>query len=288
MITNHSGISGSRTAYMLAAGIKEKHKLLAVVPTGQAAARLADDLVFYMPDLNVIVLPEEEDVHVLYEARDRGALVKRIQALTALTGSTPDADPETGAGMTAVIAPVSAAIKLTESPERFARSIINISVGKRMDPHDLRKQLSEAGYQAAPVTESPGEYTSRGGILDVYTPAMESAVRIEFFDDEIDSIRTFDVETQRSIDSLNEVVIVPAAEFIPNNEEKEKALDAVMKEYDRRIRNIRKGHAHPPVQTEQMLTDAETTAQLSSSGRYCHTSAQVQSRTEHEESLPLP
>jgi len=49
MITNHSGISGSRTAYMLTAGIKEKHKLLAVVPSGQAAARLADDLVFYMP-----------------------------------------------------------------------------------------------------------------------------------------------------------------------------------------------------------------------------------------------
>ena len=247
MITNHSGISGSRTAYMLTAGIKEKHKLLAVVPSGQAAARLADDLVFYMPSLNVIVLPEEEDVHVLYEARDRRSLVKRIQALTALTGSSPDADPETGAGMTAVIAPVSAALKLTESPERFNRSVIRIAVGKRVDPHDLRRHLSEAGYQASAVTESPGEYTSRGGILDVYSPAMDSAVRIEFFDDEIDSIRTFDVETQRSIDSLNEVVIVPAAEFIPNNEEKEKALSAVMKEYDRMIRRFRKEHAHPDV-----------------------------------------
>ena len=247
MITNHSGISGSRTAYMLTAGIKEKHKLLAVVPSGQAAARLADDLVFYMPSLNVIVLPEEEDVHVLYEARDRGALVKRIQALTALTGRTPDADPETGAGMTAVIAPVSAAIKLTESPERFARSVIRISVGTRVDPHDLRKQLSEAGYQAAAVTESPGEYTSRGGILDVFSPAMETAVRIEFFDDEIDSIRTFDTETQRSLETLSEAVIVPAAEFIPNNEEKEKALAAVMKEYDRMIRRYRKEHTHPDV-----------------------------------------
>ena len=233
MITNHSGISGSRTAYMLAEGIKEKHKLLAVVPSGQAAARLADDLVFYMPELNVIVLPEEEDVHVLYEARDRSALVKRIQALAALAGSSPDGDPETGAGMTAVVAPVSAALKLTESPERFSRSIIRAAVGKRVDPLELRKHLSEAGYMAAAVTESPGEFTSRGGILDVFSPAMETAVRIEFFDDEIDSIRTFDVETQRSIDTLNEIVIVPAAEFIPNNEEKEKALAAVMKEYDR-------------------------------------------------------
>ena len=197
MITNHSGISGSRTAYLLAEKIREKKKLLAVVSSGQAAARLADDLVFYMPLLNVIVLPEEEDVHVLYEARDRRSLVKRIQALTALTGSSPDADPETGAGMTAVIAPVSAALKLTESPERFRRSVISVKVGKRVDPHDLRKQLSEAGYQASAVTESPGEYTSRGGILDVYSPAMDSAVRIEFFDDEVDSIRTFDVETQR-------------------------------------------------------------------------------------------
>ena len=245
MIINHSGISGSRTAYMLTAGIKEKHKLLAVVPSGQAAARLADDLVFYMPELNVIVLPEEEDVQVLYEARDRGALVKRIQALTALTGSAPDPDPETGAGMTAVIAPVSAALKLTECPDRFTRSVIKIKVGGRMDPHDLRKKLSESGYQAAAVTESPGEYTSRGGILDVYSPAMDTALRIEFFDDEVDSIRTFDVESQRSIDQLSEAVLVPAAEFIPDNEEKEKALAAVMKEYDRMIRRFRKEHARP-------------------------------------------
>ena len=107
MIINHSGISGSRTAYLLAARIKEEKKnLLAVVSSGQAAARLADDLVFYMPGLNIIALPEEEDVQVLYEARDRGALVKRIQALAALSVvPAGDADPETGRGMTAVIAP---------------------------------------------------------------------------------------------------------------------------------------------------------------------------------------
>ena len=248
MIIEHSGISGSRTAYMLAAKIREKKKLLAVVSSGQAAARLADDLVFYMPALEPIVLPEEEDVRVLYEARDSSSLVARIKALTALsTNPAAGHDTETGAGLIAVIAPVSAAMKLTESPERFRSSFISLRTGNRKDPHELRQALSDAGYKAADVTESPGEYTSRGGILDIFAPAMDSPVRIEFFDDEIDSIRTFDTETQRSTGSLSEVTIAPASEFIPDSREKEKALAAVMKEYDRMVRRFRKEHAHPDV-----------------------------------------
>ena len=248
MIIDHTGVSGSRLAYMLAANIREHKKLLAVVSTGQAAARLAGDLVFYLPSLNVIVLPEEEDVQILYEARDRGALVKRIQALSALSSKEPAVcDPDTGEGMTAVIAAVSSAMKLTESPQRFKRSVISLKTGARTDPHDLRRMLTGAGYTASPVTESPGEFTSRGGILDVFTPSMDEPVRIEFFDDEIDSIRTYDRETQRSTGNINSVIIVPAAEFIPDNNEKEKALAAVMKEYDRMIRRYKKEHVHPDV-----------------------------------------
>ena len=248
MIIDYSGISGSRTAYLLTGKIREKKKLLAVVSSGQAAARLADDLVFYMPELEIITLPEEEDVRVLYEVRDRGSLVTRIKALAVLTSeAADDSDPETGRGLTAVIAPVSAALKLTESPARFRASVIRLKTGDRRDPHELRKVLSDAGYKAAEVTESAGEYTSRGGILDVFSPAMDDPVRIEFFDDEIDSIRTFDRESQRSTAALDEVTIAPASEFIPDNREKEKALAAVMKEYDRMISRYRKEHVHPDV-----------------------------------------
>ncbi|MBQ1328988.1 MAG: transcription-repair coupling factor [Mogibacterium sp.] len=248
MIIDHSGISGSRTAYLLAEKIREKKKLLAVVSSGQAAARLADDLVFYMPELDPIVLSEEEDVRVLYEVRDRGSLVTRIKALTALSSKpTDEADTETGKGLTAVIAPVSAALKLTESPVRFRSTFTTLKTGERKDPQQLRRTLSDAGYKASDVTESPGEYTSRGGILDIFSPSMDAPVRIEFFDDEVDSIRTYDRETQRSTGVLNEVTIVPASEFIPDNKEKEKALAAVMKEYDRMVRRYKKEHAHPDV-----------------------------------------
>ena len=248
MIRIHTGISGSRTAYMIARCLREEKKVLTVVPSGQEASRLADDLVFYLPEIEPVVLPEEEDVQILYEARDRSGMITRIRAMTSLLGDLPpDADPETGKGLTAVIAPVSSAVRPTADPGRLLASVIRISTGDRIDPHVLRQRLAGAGYRAAAVTESPGEFTSRGGILDVFTPSMDDPVRIEFFDDEVDSIRTFDSTTQRSSGSLMHVTIVPAAEFIPDNREKEKALESIMKEYDRMIRRFRKEHAHPDV-----------------------------------------
>ena len=249
MIRIHTGISGSRAAYMLSRCLREERKMLAVVSSGQEASRLADDLVFYLPGLEPVILPEEEDMQILYEARDRSSLGLRIRAMNALLAGAPaDADTETGRGLVMVIAPASSAVKATAPPDRFLSSVMKIRTGERTDPHELRRRLSDAGYRAAAVTESPGEFTSRGGILDVFTPSMDEAVRIEFFDDEIDSIRTFDSETQRSTGSLREVTIVPAAEFMPTNEEKERALAAVMKEYDRIVRRYRKEHAHPDVE----------------------------------------
>ncbi len=248
MISNYTGISGSRAAYVLASALKEHGKLLAVVSTGQAAARLADDLVFCMPESKVIVLPEEEASQVLYEARDRGTLVKRIEALSALASkSSADIDAETGRGMIAVIAPVSAAVKHTESPDRFRGSVISLSAGGRIAPGDLKSELVKGGYAQTAVTESAGEFTSRGGILDVFSPASEYPFRIEFFDDEIDSIRTYDPGTQRSLENIRDITLAPAVEFIPDNAEKEKALAAVIKEYDRMIKGYIKEHAHPDV-----------------------------------------
>ena len=248
MTSNYTGISGSRAAYVLASTLKEHGKLFAVVSSGQAAARLADDLVFCMPELKVIVLPEDEDTQILYEARDRGVLIKRIEALAALATPCPkDADKESGHGMTAVIAPVSAAVKHTESPKRFRESVISLSTGDRIDPRDLKDGLVKGGYTQSAVTESAGEFTSRGGILDVFSPTSEYPCRIEFFDDEIDSIRTYDPGTQRSLENVSEITLAPAVEFIPDNAEKEKALVSVMKEYDRMIKGYLKEHAHPDV-----------------------------------------
>ena len=235
MIRNYTGVSGSRTAYLLSRKLREENKLLAVVSGAQAAASLAGDLVFCVPEAEVIVLPESEDVQILYEARDRAALIERIKALQVLSEPADMSKPPV-----AVIAPVSSAVKFTADPKNFGANITRIKTGERIDPSMLRDILVSAGYKASAVTESEGEFTSRGGILDVYPPASNRPVRIEFFDDEIESIREFDSESQRSFAVLDEISIGPAAEFIPSNVEKDKALDIIIKEYDKRIKRIRK------------------------------------------------
>ena len=87
-----------------------------------------------------------------------------------------------------------------------------INRGNSVDSDELRGQLNTSGYSAVDVVEMPGEYALRGGILDIYPPETESPVRIELFGDEVESIRHFDPNTQRSAGAVDEVVLLPLSD----------------------------------------------------------------------------
>jgi transcription-repair coupling factor (superfamily II helicase) len=227
MRTNITGISGSRIACFAARNMENRKKALIIVSTRRTAERLRDDLSFFSQK-NIYLMPEEEEIQALYEARDTAALTERIRALWALT-SDDDA---------VVIAPVSAVLKPSESRERFVSSVIELEIGKRIEPAELRERLVLAGYEASQVTESRGEFSSRGGIMDIFPPNSDDPVRVEFFDDEIDSIRSFDPVSQRSVENMISVSIAPAVEFMPTEAERKKALGRILKEYDRRIEKL--------------------------------------------------
>lgn len=78
---------------------------------------------------------------------------------------------------------------------------------------EMAERLSDVGYDREVQVEGPGQFAVRGGILDIYPLTEEFPVRIEFWGDEVDSIRTFDVESQRSIENMTEITIYPAVEF---------------------------------------------------------------------------
>ncbi len=129
----------------------------------------------------------------------------RLGALYALTE-----------GMTAAVATADALMARTLPPALLRRLTTEVSLGQRVDPAELARHLTEAGYVRCQQVEGVGQFALRGGILDVFSPLMDQPVRCEFFDDEIDSMGTFDPGTQRRTKNVTSAQILPAAEVLPH------------------------------------------------------------------------
>lgn len=108
-------------------------------------------------------------------------------------------------------------------PEEMKKRVIRIGAADELDLQSMEECLVKFGYDREVQIEAPGQFAVRGGILDIYPLTEEVPIRIELWGDEVDSIRTFDVESQRSIENLEEVLIYPATEF-PEEEEKRKSF----------------------------------------------------------------
>jgi len=111
-----------------------------------------------------------------------------------------------------VIAPVEAACMRLFPRDHYAALALHLKRGEEYLPEMLVEHLLSVGYTQVDVVEMPGQVTLRGGILDVYSPEMERPVRVEFFGDEVESIRRFDPDTQRSASSLDEALLLPLTE----------------------------------------------------------------------------
>jgi len=111
-----------------------------------------------------------------------------------------------------VIAPVEAAALKLFDREYYAGLAVQLRRGEEMDIEVLTSHLASVGYTQMDLVEMPGQFTRRGGILDVYSPEQDRPVRVEFFGDEIDTIRRFDPETQRSLSPLDEAQLLPLTE----------------------------------------------------------------------------
>ena len=109
-------------------------------------------------------------------------------------------------------------LQKTAPAQRLLDSAITLEVGGRWDLSDLTLRLASAGYSRCDQVEGVGQFALRGGILDVFSPLMEEPVRCEFFDDEIDSLGSFDTTTQRRTANLPSALLLPAAEQLPDTE----------------------------------------------------------------------
>ncbi len=137
-----------------------------------------------------------------------------------------------------VTASINSIITRVMTKDRFKESIIELKYGKNYILDDLRSSLIKLGYERVDAIEGVGQFSIRGGIIDVFSPSETNPIRIEFFDDEIDSIRTVDIKTQRSIKNLTSTKIIPCSDILFQKQEINKVLNEIEKDYQKRLEKI--------------------------------------------------
>ena len=124
--------------------------------------------------------------------------------------------------------------------EYWKKQIRTLHVGDQLDLDEWKVLLTELGYERNAQAEGPGQYAVRGNILDIFPLTEENPVRIDLWGDEIDSIRSFDAGSQRSVEELREVTVYPAAELILDKEVREQGLEKIRKEAQKQEKILRK------------------------------------------------
>ncbi len=198
MITNVQGLSENRIAPYLAPML-ENGQGLVITTNAQRAHRIATDLAFFS-SAEILVLPDFDPASIKFEARSREALDDKLKALFVLSS----------AKKCIVIAPVLAALQKLQPKEIFLSNAFEITAGGELIRDDAIMRLVYMGYERVPMVEAPGQFSVRGDIIDIFSPGSSSPVRVELFDTEVDSLRSFDALTQRSIEKLKSFSVFPA------------------------------------------------------------------------------
>ncbi len=156
-----------------------------------------------------------EPAPIFYERAPWGepAVRGRIETLTALMplGDVPPDQPPV------VVASARALMQRTLPVNQFRKGSLLLKLGDRWPIDRLLERWVKLGYEPVSMVIEPGTFTRRGGIVDIFPLALDQPIRVEFFDDEIDSLRRFDVSTQRSSEKLQQIAITPAREALPEH-----------------------------------------------------------------------
>lgn len=204
---------GAQRAHLISAVQKKTAKPVFVLTATDAEAQtLAQDLRFFAPD-RVLLFPSKEYVYYDIDSVSREMSLRRLEVLAQLSDGTGDK---------IIVASVDAALGYTADKKIFTENILRFSVEETADLDKLSQKLVVMGYVREDMVEGCGQFSVRGGIVDIFGVGCKNPIRIEFFDDEIDSVRTFDVMQQRSIDKLDKAAVYPCREAVFDTEGKNK------------------------------------------------------------------
>ena len=184
------------------------------------AKALWEDLSQLLPHMQVLWFPPLEMIPYEILAQSNEVESQRLQVLCELLEQPKDA-------RIVVVTVMDALSKKLLPPSQLREGMLSLAVGTVIEPAELRKHLVQYGYEAVEQVSQAGQFAVRGGIFDIATPNYEQPIRLEFFDDEVDSIRVFDWDNQCSIEKLQQVVVMPAKEFCLTEVQRKEGLERI-------------------------------------------------------------
>jgi len=218
---------GSADSLLLArhAQAQAAQKRLTAIITAEPAdtQRLEGELAFFAPELRIAVFPDWETLPYDTFSPHQDLISERLATLWRILQSHKNGD------LDVVLMPASTALVRLAPPSFLAAYTFHFKQKERLNEAALKSQLTLAGYQHVSQVVSPGEYAVRGGLIDLFPMGSLVPYRVDLFGDEVDSIRTFDPDSQRSLYPVPEVRLLPGREF-PMDEEARTAFRARWRE----------------------------------------------------------
>ncbi|NMO97746.1 transcription-repair coupling factor [Paenibacillus lemnae] len=224
-----SGLAGSSRQVMIAGIMQQQERPMLVVTHNMfSAQKIADDLQEILSPDQVLLYPANELVAAESAVSSPETLAQRIDVLHRCARGFRGI----------VVAPLSGVRRLLPAPEVMADARMVLHDGGTLSLDSFLNRMIELGYERVERVESRGEMSVRGGIIDFYPMTTDYAYRVELFDEDIDSIRTFDPADQRSIDKVREVTITPCKEIISDKERLNRAADSILKMMDTQLERM--------------------------------------------------
>jgi len=218
-----TGLEGTQKDFLIAAISKytDYNRLLIVVPHLERAEEMQENLSTFLPEEKILLIPPRDMIfNEEIVARNREVTEPAFTALEGLAASQKQK----------LIIPVQTLLQRMMPPEVWKKSIKELYPGTIMGRDDFLAILVSLGYQRAELVESKGQFSVRGYIVDLFPVGREYPVRMEFFDDQVESIREFDAATQRSRNFLPALKVLPASEVVLEEPVRQTGINKIQEE----------------------------------------------------------
>ncbi|WKV07775.2 transcription-repair coupling factor [Thermoanaerobacterium sp. CMT5567-10] len=227
------GLTDSQKAHIAHYIIKKLNKKVLFITYDDVEARaIYEDLISFLNG-DAYLIPSRDALFYKVDASSLDLIGKRLIAVKKIIDDKPSA----------FVASIDGVLNKVASKDIFLRYRRKYKVGDIIDLEELSSSLVTMGYERVPMVEGKGQFSIRGGIIDFFSPMEDEGFRIELFDDVIDSIRSFDVFTQRSLNNLSEVELFPAREFILEDENIKKGMENLSSNVNSYVSKIKETHS---------------------------------------------